>query len=572
MSKLTSPKHCFITLFALAFVGILAFGRGSEGGSTAEPAARATPPLIAIGPEVPHDVPGSQRLSPSAESNAILAAWAWQQFLAMSWQSNYNSITHERGNPDMSWDYSMPYTPGQPLVWQTYAHRSELRPYGVPTKPFDKAPDYLYELNSTTPIPAGSPGDSFSLFMNLDEDNEIGSCDVYLGSGDPATQPVVLYQAKVNRAEYDYIRTTFGPTQFKQNPEEKGYLDYASEQNLTAVKQLLPPPADGINLPAGDNTSDQEGAIEIKTSFLLIPDGKEAEFANFFLTEAIYYTADTTITTGQKDQYGNPAPDKVTYSNFSYHNGTFALLGMHVIHKTASYPDFIFTSFEHVDLANMDFEYILLSPLPPEYPGASFNPYGVPEPPPTTPDGSQIGSRVKIVRQTGSRPTSNGQLYPIPPTLDAATAQAHAQLRMLKEDSIWLNYKLIGVQANITESWAATPTADAGPNHFMANHVIESDAFLGNFFGPGFGSNLFPTSTNGQVEPGNSTGGRNGDNVLWFPNPGRVGQTANVGGCKGCHGVAQTSFGTDFSFLLDFGANKPVVNPDTIIYRPSSPG
>jgi hypothetical protein len=38
------------------------------------------------------------------------------------------------------------------------------------------------------------------------------------------------------------------------------------------------------------------------------------------------------------------------------------------------------------------------------------------------------------------------------------------------------------------------------------------------------------------------------------------------GGCKGCHGVAQTTFGTDFSFLLDFGNNKPSIRPATIHY------
>jgi len=41
-----------------------------------------------------------------------------------------------------------------------------------------------------------------------------------------------------------------------------------------------------------------------------------------------------------------------------------------------------------------------------------------------------------------------------------------------------------------------------------------------------------------------------------------------MGGCKGCHGVAQTAFGTDFSFLLDFGNNKPSVSPATITYYP----
>ena len=113
-----------------------------------------------------------------------------------------------------------------------------------------------------------------------------------------------------------------------------------------------------------------------------------------------------------------------------------------------------------------------------------------------------------------------------------------------------LHYKLIGVQANINEGWAEIPSAHAGPNHFMANFTIESDAFLGNFFGQGFGTNPFG----------------NGDNIVYN------GASYNMGGCKGCHGVAQTAFGTDFSFLLDFGANKPVVEPDTAMYRPGSPG
>lgn len=47
----------------------------------------------------------------------------------------------------------------------------------------------------------------------------------------------------------------------------------------------------------------------------------------------------------------------------------------------------------------------------------------------------------------------------------------------------------------------------------------------------------------------------------------------NNGGCKGCHGVAQTAFGTDFSFLLDFGNNKPSIKPATIHYdAPGSVG
>ena len=75
----------------------------------------------------------------------------------------------------------------------------------------------------------------------------------------------------------------------------------------------------------------------------------------------------------------------------------------------------------------------------------------------------------------------------------------------------------------------------------------------------GFGTNPFPTG------PKNAQGEQNGDNILY------KGKTYNMGGCKGCHGVAQTAFGTDFSFLLDFVADKPVVDPDTIIYHANEP-
>ncbi len=231
----------------------------------------------------------------------------------------------------------------------TYAHRSELRPAGVPLdKPFDKVPEYLF-VN----MPAQGPGNpSFTLFNNLDEDNEIGSCDVYLGSGEASSQPLVLYQAKVNRAEYDYIKNTFGSDQ--QDP--KGKLARAQAANKESIKEKRQYAPNGIYLPAGDNNvqgQEGEGAIEIKTAFQLVTQENASSLKNFFQTQAIYYTADYDASSQ-------------TYSNYQYHNGTFALLGIHIIHKTKSFPDFIITSFEHVSLSEMPFDYILLTPPTPD--------------------------------------------------------------------------------------------------------------------------------------------------------------------------------------------------------------
>lgn len=518
------------TLQHLTYIGLLSvlFALPAQASSTCSPGAS-----FAITGDVPHDVnKNSQRLDYSDACNEELAFFAWQQFLALSWQSNYSAKKPVRGTPDSAWDYSEPYTPGQPVVWETYAHRSELRPAGTPLNtPFDKPPTYLF----VNPPSAGPGTPSFSLFNNLDEDNEIGSCDIYLGPGNPASQDLVLYQAKVNAAEYDYIKTVFGQEQ--ANP--KGNLAQAAAANQASIKKNKANSPKGINLPAG-KYGGSEGAIEIKTAFLRVTPANKAMLSDFFQTQAIYYTADYDAKTQ-------------SYSNYLYHNDTFALLGIHIIHKTTAYPDFIFTSFEHEKLSNMDFKYRLLTPLPPTY--SDFNPHNAPAQP-KAPGGTQTGNRQAIVRQTGSTPSNNGQLYPVPPYLDAVTENVHKQLSALNKKSVWLNYRLIGVQANITEGWSAKPSSNpiSGPNHFMANHVIESDAFLGNFFGPGFGSNPFPTGNEG-----------NGDNIAFN------GATYNMGGCKGCHGVAQTSFGTDFSFLLDFGVNKPVVNPDTIHYHANEP-
>ena len=132
-----------VVAFAVALVSLLA----SCGPVSQQPEAPETGAAIVIAPDVPHDVHG-RRLPPSVRANEVLAAFAWQQFLALSWQSDYGTEnvdpirSYIRGTPDTSWDYSMPYT--KPLVWETYAHRSELRPFAVPlTRSFNSPPQFM---------------------------------------------------------------------------------------------------------------------------------------------------------------------------------------------------------------------------------------------------------------------------------------------------------------------------------------------------------------------------------------------------------------------------------------------
>jgi hypothetical protein len=507
--------------------------------------ALAAPPYLNILPKPPQDLP-----SRSASLQDV-AKFAWQEFLALNWKASIDAqhppgASNPRGNPDLTWSPSQaaPAFPN-PLVWQTYAQTTELRPNAPLTTAWVNLgfPKYSYAN-----VPAQGSG-SFTLWNNLDEDNEIGSCDIY---GQYAQQKspkdLVLFQVKVNRDEYEYVRTAFGATQQIGPPPGKpcpnGALLCAAAAQVTtnilnppyayypgATSTCNCPPGQAICLPCGrlpgnGTTTPVEGTIEVKSAWRrLLPNENPARF---YTTKAIYY-------------------DINSKGQIAYYNDTFALVGMHIIHKTANFPDFVFATFEQVDVEQSGSNYILLVTNPANPNGPSI------EQPPAVP----------IQRQKGQ--TNRTQMHPVPTALDQVTAQVQAQLKGMNPTTVWQYYRLTGVYGASTDvpsnpSGPSSATNNCinnqnpiqatttNPNYYMANFMVESDPFLNNFTGPGFGKN-------GNVI---FTGGC--QNTVY------ANKIYNNGGCKGCHGVAQTAFGTDFSFLLDFGNNKPSIRPATIHY------
>ena len=121
------------------------------------------------------------------------------------------------------------------------------------------------------------------------------------------------------------------------------------------------------------------------------------------------------------------------------------------------------------------------------------------------------------------------------------------------ENSPWLYYKLVSVQASPFDVSAISPTDPIhGPAvFFQANIVVETNYTLQQFQGRIAGSGA-PTA---MPAPGLPP-----PNVVTPASkpPGVVG--VNMGGCMGCHGNAQVSKSTDFSFIL---AEGPTPYPDT---------
>jgi hypothetical protein len=147
---------------------------------------RATNFHIVIAPLPPQDLdPGSNPQQ--------LAEFAWAVFFALNWQLSF-AKSHKRDMPDATL-----------AVREIYAHCIELRLNSLTLQPFDSLLRYQY---SFAKMP--TPGAKFNRFNNLDENNEIGSCNLYGQARQQDSNQMVLYQVKVNRAEYEYISHTFG--------------------------------------------------------------------------------------------------------------------------------------------------------------------------------------------------------------------------------------------------------------------------------------------------------------------------------------------------------------------------
>lgn len=426
---------------------------------------------IVIAPVPPQD------LDPGNDPKK-LAEFAWAEFFALNWQSSYPK-NQLRDSADLGWNFSSP--DATLAVWETYAHRTELRPNATTLQPFDAAPHYSF---GKMPKPVPGSKAVFTLFNNLDENNEIGSCNLYGQVNQPGGNQMVLYQAKVNRVEYDYIRNTFSGDTTKLYAAgartAANIAKYKAYYKGATSSCNCPADSGVLCLPCGNLSTKQQGAMEIKTAWRMLTPADDT--SKFFTRTVIYYR--------------QPNGTGPVY----YHNAVFALIGMHIIHKTTNYPDFVFATWEHIDVEKDHMGLTILK---------TVNKKTVEVPP----------YRKAYQRQ-----------HPIAPLTMQATRAAHAKLRQLNPNSVWLNYQLTGVQG--------TPTSDStSANYFLANYVVESDTVLQNFHGSGIGTpfNLQP-------------------NIL------SQGQSLTMGGCQGCHGVSQQG-GTDFSFLLD-NFQKPVKSPD----------
>jgi hypothetical protein len=172
---------------------------------------QGVPITVTNGYVVPADIPGGAQAATLEEA----AAFAWQEFIALNWPAvAQTGAAGDRETPDTQTPFgTVDPTFGTPLVWQTFRHKVEIYPgTGSPHggANYDALPQYFYNaatVGGDGQVPPCDTASPTTPWNNLDEKSEIGLDEMFAGAGPGAqfTGQQILYQAKANRVEYNYV-------------------------------------------------------------------------------------------------------------------------------------------------------------------------------------------------------------------------------------------------------------------------------------------------------------------------------------------------------------------------------
>jgi hypothetical protein len=578
-----------------------------------QPAMAQGTPTITVSSTVPVEVSDPANLSAAA-------AFAWNEFFALTWPAlpqgdngPDGKPVFPRGQPDASLKYGDKGKTGQ-VVWETFRHRTEAFPGqgnpngydpGKPDLGFSAQPGYVYKPAPANGIPASglipplNPNwnPPFPPFNNMDEVTQIGLDGMYAGTVAPSSNPStstnnkekILFEAKANEVIYKYVvqpQTTPVGTPAPAGPIPYSYFQSENSNVInillnsyryleTGDKNAYPPPY--ISLPPSNPSAGTFGSIEVKASFRRL--GPKDDPTK-------YYTANVRYYRGYVNEKTNPPTTVITGyvdSNDPTVNEVWGLTSLHIIQKTPNAPTFVFATFGHIDnildAAGNDVEapngktLPQYKNVPPFLPALTITPSangsaqkiavagnGMP---PVNTSSSQLyfyNLQGKISGSNGSRYTLpvniSRRLFPIPPTITAANDAAQTAIKNANPGAVWLNYRLINVQARPLDVTAIPPGEE--PTFYTSNEVVETNPALAQFSGRIDSASGNATNYQGTKVVKNT--------YVVQPDGSINGYT--MGGCMGCHGQVGQKQGGDFSVLL---ANGRIKSPDPIDIDESHP-
>jgi hypothetical protein len=410
------------TILVLGFIFSGWWDQGRNNGSIVRASSGSSeaphPPPPDLNSTIPPDVDIPASFPANMNPIEFFDDYSWKVFVAINWPA----VAGKRGVADQNkkiGDKSLA------VVWETWKASYEL------FQPRGAAPSEWSSFDAVSPcsdIPRANGGKkktltAFSKLGTILEDFNQAVGENPSGPLVAQNQSYVRYEIRMNQPQYEFIRGD------PKKPQTALYL----RKNLPA--------------PGGSSLTFPDGSIEIKAAWREIELPKEQK-----LLER-YYHVDTLLL--------NPQTNKCETK-------TMGLVGLHIVQKTPSRPQWIWSTFEHVDN-------VTVGPNAPEGTKPSFNdpagpqmgdkinvmpdPINAGNPPKPSPDPVQV---VRLVLDKQESPT-------IPPP---ATAKINALYQAKLKNTVWSNYQLVMTQ------WPTQPKAggkgDPFPRRNVANVTMET--------------------------------------------------------------------------------------------------
>lgn len=383
------------------------------------PAASSSP----LSPTIPGDATFGPNDSTLQQIQHDFDVFSWQSFVALNWPRDQSQTIGSAPDGD------------NPTVWGTYIESYEV------FLPNGQTPSW--DSRTIPPIcqpdGSGAKADTPVLRMTMKvSDQVLNFAQQAFGTGPLIDQrgEYVRYSINLNQDAFNYVLTN-------NLYSKEGQTNFA---NVSFPIAASPSPSPGAS-PAPSTV----GSIVLKSAWRVLDATKGDVLSRYHKIDAYVYTPAS----------DNP-PTKPTCER-----KTLGLVGLHIAHKTASAPQWVWSTFEQVD--NVQVGQNPPPGLKPSFlnPDCKNCPINKPPPKPWNPN----------VKTTPSQIT---RLLPI----DNATMQLNSQwqgfLSGVNNNSVWQYYELISTQWPTQPAPASTPSPyDPHPTgapapQFLANTTIET--------------------------------------------------------------------------------------------------
>lgn len=383
------------------------------------PYAELTPILSG---EIPLEVPEppADIIDDPVLTRPFFDTFSWQSFIALSWPADLlnRGVPIEPNSPDKFRQTNRSGGDNSPVVWETYREGFELFPRNNTVPP---------EWNSANPVqtPAGEVSGARVLAMATKGGIVGQQNEAFSGPLIDQNRNYARFEVRINQIEYDQVRNN---RWYDKATIDAAIADTVADQISKGIS-----PQQGIEF--------DTNAMEVKAAWRELTD--QDDHTRYYVREALIAGED----------------------GYNYTIAAMGLVGLHIMQKTATFPQWIWSTFEHIDNVSGSHP--------------SFN-NGTNDPPSLIvdnqpagynyePNGVQLPFPVRESRE----PVQVTRAVPIPTTPNNppgySTQELNEKYRALLKGTVWENYQLIVTQWPLNPSLPSPYNPQFDPENYQDN-------------------------------------------------------------------------------------------------------